>query len=206
MAHCFVNYDVIRCITLWRCCVATLAGIRVDDLGEILTIMKIVYRVSEQDFVGARKLFVANTKPWYRRFSRRLLPWVGASVLVIQVIYLVVEPHRDIGFVVIGFLVGFYLLYCGLALPRYFRRAYQKDHRFKHDFTAEISDQGIHIVTPFSDGQLKWNSFVRFLESNDIFMLFIAQWNFIIFPKRAFAPGETDEFRALLQRNVTPQG
>ena len=111
--------------------------------------MKIVYRVSEQDFVGARKLFISNEKPWYRRFSRHVLPWIGASVLVMQVVYLVVVPHRDIGFVVIGFIVGFYLLYCGLALPRYFRRAYQKDHRFKHDFTAEISDQGIHVVTPF---------------------------------------------------------
>jgi hypothetical protein len=38
---------------------------------------------------------------------------------------------------------------CGLAMPRYFRRAYQKDHRFKHDFPAEIPDQGIHVVTPF---------------------------------------------------------
>jgi len=65
--------------------------------------MKIAYRVSEQDFVGARKLFIANEKPWYRRLSRRPLPWVGASVLVMQVIYLFVEPHRDIGFVVIGF-------------------------------------------------------------------------------------------------------
>jgi hypothetical protein len=53
------------------------------------------------------------------------------------------------GNVVIGFLVGFYPLYCGLAMSRYFRRAYQKDHRFKRDFTAEISDQGIHVVTPF---------------------------------------------------------
>jgi hypothetical protein len=34
-------------------------------------------------------------------------------------------------------------------MSRYFRRAYQKDHRFKRDFTAEISDQGIHVVTPF---------------------------------------------------------
>lgn len=166
--------------------------------------MKIVYRISEPDFVGARKLFIAHETPWYRRLSRRLLPWIGASVIAMQVVYLVVEPQRDIGFVVIGFLVGVYLLYCGLALPRYFRRAYQKDHRFKEDFTAEISDQGIHVVTSFSDAQMKWNSFVRFLESNDIFMVFIAQWNFIVFPKRAFAPGEADEFRALLRRNVTP--
>ena len=168
--------------------------------------MKIVYRVSEQDFVDARDLFVANEKPWYRRLSRRLLPWIGAFVLAAQVFYLIVEPHRDIGLVVIGFVVGLYLLYCGLALRRYFRRAYQKDHRFKHELTAEISPEGIHIVTPFSDALVKWNGFVRFLESNNIFMLFIAQWNFIVFPKRAFAQGEVAEFRSLLQQNIASEG
>jgi hypothetical protein len=49
---------------------------------------------------------------------------------------------------------------------------------------------------------MKWSSFVRFLESNDIFMVFIAPLNFIVFPKRAFAAGEANEFRLLLQRNV----
>jgi hypothetical protein len=53
---------------------------------------------------------------------------------------------------------------------------------------------------------MKWNSFVRLLESNDIFIVFLAQWNFTLFPKRAFAPGGADEFRALLQRNVVPPG
>ena len=58
-------------------------------------------------------------------------------MLAAQVFYLIVEPHRDIGRVVIGSAVGPYFLYCGLALRRYFRRAYQKDHRFKHEFTVD---------------------------------------------------------------------
>ena len=167
--------------------------------------MKIVYRITEHDFMEARDLFIANEKPWYRRLSRRLMPWIGGFVLLMQVIYLIVVPRRDIGLVVIGFLVGFYLLYCGFALRRYFRRLYQKDQRFKHDFTAEISDQDIYVITPFADSHMKWNGFVRFLESSDIFMVFIAQWNFIIFPKRAFAPGEADVFRAALRRNIAPE-
>ena len=34
---------------------------------------RIVYRISEQDFMEARDLFIANEKPWYRKVSRRLL-------------------------------------------------------------------------------------------------------------------------------------
>jgi hypothetical protein len=164
--------------------------------------MKIVYRISEHDFMEARDLFIANEKPWYRRVSRQLLPWIGGLVLLMQVFYLIVVPHRDLGFIVIGFLVGFYLLYCGFALRRYFRRLYQKDQRFKHEFAAEISEQDIHVITPFADSHMKWNGFVRFLESDDIFMVFIAQWDLVIFPKRAFAPGDEGIFRALLQHNI----
>jgi hypothetical protein len=167
--------------------------------------MKIVYRISEQDYMDACDLFRDNEKPWYRRLSRRLMPWVGAFVLAMLALYVIIVPQRDPGFVFISCVVGFFLLYCGFALRRYFRKAYRKDHRFKNDFSAEVSEQGVHIVTSFSDSQMKWNSFVRFLESETIFMVFIAEWMFRIFPKRSFAPGQADEFRTLLQRHLLSQ-
>lgn len=169
-----------------------------------LVLVKIVYRISEEDYMGARDLFIANERPLYRRISRRLMPWVGACVLAVEIIYVIVVPRRDPAFAVFGFAIGIYLVYCGFALRRYFRRSYQKDHRYKHDFTAEISDAGVHITTPFSEGQLKWNGFVRFLESDTIFMVFIAEWNFLIFPKRAFESVEADQFRSLLNSNIAP--
>jgi YcxB-like protein len=168
--------------------------------------MKIVYRIGEQGYMNAHDLFAANERPLYRRFSRRLMPWVGTFLLITQVLFLIVMPHRDTGLVVIGFMVGFFLVYCGFALSRYFLRSYQKDHRFKHDFTAEISDEGVHIVTLFSDSKMQWGRFVRFLESDEIFMVFLAQWLFLIFPKRAFVPGDADQLRMLLQRNVASPG
>jgi hypothetical protein len=165
--------------------------------------MKIVYRISEQDYMRAHDLFRANEKPLHRRFSRRLMPWFGALLIATQVVYLVVVSDRDPVLSIIGFIVGFFFLYCGFALRRYFRRSYQKDQRFKHEFTAEISDEGIEIVTAFSESKMKWPSFVRFLESDEIFMLFLAQWLFLIFPKRAFVAGEANQFRTMLRRNVT---
>jgi hypothetical protein len=99
-------------------------------------------------------------------------------------------------------MIGAYFLYCGFALRRYFRRSYQKDRRFQHDFTADVSEEGVHFVTPNSDSRVKWGGSVRFLESDEIFMLFHAEWVFSIIPKRAFAPGETDQFRDLLRRHI----
>jgi hypothetical protein len=164
--------------------------------------MKIVYRISEQDYLRAHDLFRANEKPFYRKFSRLLMPWIGALLLIMQLVYLVEVPDRDPALTVIGFIIGLFLTYCGFALRRYFRRSYQKDQRFKHEFTAEISGEGVEIFTAFFEAKMKWPSFVRFLESDEIFMLFLAQWLFLIFPKGAFAEGEADQFRMLLQRNV----
>jgi hypothetical protein len=125
----------------------------------ILLIMKIVYRVSEQDVADAHNR-LRSVGHWYE--SSRSLPWFGAFVLAAEVYYLIVEPHWNMGLVVIGLAVGLPLLCSGLALGLYVRRAYHKDHRFKHEFTADVSDQGIVIVTPFSNGLVKWNAFERF--------------------------------------------
>lgn len=164
--------------------------------------MKIFYRITEEDYVGAHDLFAANEMPLYRRVSRLLLPWFGAVILLIQLAYLIVVPNPNLVLLSLGFLVGIYFLYCSFALRRYFRRRFRNDRRFRHDFTADISDEGIHITSPSEDSQVKWSGFIRALESDKIFMLFHAEWIFSIFPKRAFGAGEVELFHELVRRNI----
>jgi YcxB-like protein len=165
--------------------------------------MKIVYRISEQDFMDAQRLYLANLRPRYRRFVRSLMPWIGALVLIIQIAYIILVPERNLALSVIGFLIGFYLIYCGhFAIRRSVRRFYRNNLHYKHEFTADISESGVHIVTAVDDSQSKWEGFVRFLESDRIFMLFYSELTFIIFPKHAFAPGEAEQFRELLRSNI----
>jgi hypothetical protein len=57
---------------------------------------------------------------------------------------------------------------------------------------------------PTAEAQLKWGNFIRFLESDDIFMLFHSDLIFNILPKRAFAADEIDQFRELLRRKIAP--
>jgi hypothetical protein len=162
-------------------------------------IMKITYRISETDYLKAHNLFVANEK-WYRRWSRRMLPWEGTVFVATGITSLFLTHDR----LVPGFLclMGPYCIFCGFALRKHFRKRYRTDQRFKYDFTAHISEEGIHLVTPFEESQTKWSSIVRYLESKKIFMLFHAALIFTIIPKRAFASGETDTFRELLHRNT----
>jgi hypothetical protein len=162
--------------------------------------MKIIYRVTEDDFQDAYKLFVANEK-WSRRMSRRIMPWLGGvmSLLAILIYVRGADPLVSLSF---G-LMGGYFLYCGFALRRLFRTLYKNDQRFKDEVTADISEDGVHVVTPSTDSQLKWTAIVRFLESDRVFMFFYAAWTFSVVPKRAFADGELEPFRELLQRKVS---
>lgn len=131
------------------------------------------------------------------------MPWIGGILLVTQLAYLMIVPDANRVTVGFGSAIGVYFLYCGFALRRYFRRSYRKDRRFQHDFTTDISEDGIHIAMPTAEAQLKLENFVRFLESDEIFMLFHSDLIFNILPKRAFAAAEIDLFRELLRRKIT---
>jgi hypothetical protein len=159
--------------------------------------VKIVYRVTEPDFMEGYRLYVSGEKP-FRRWSRRLMPWEGGVFLAIGILSLFSTGDRVLPTVLC--LAGVYLLYCGFALKRYFRRRYRSDQRFKRDITAEISEDGIHVVTETEDSQQKWNAIVRFLESDKVFIFFYSGMIFTIVPKSAFAPADLDPFRELIRR------
>jgi hypothetical protein len=84
------------------------------------------------------------------------------------------------------------------------RNIHRNDRRFQGDFVAEISDDGIHIVTANAESKLKWGLFLRAIESDDLFVLPEAEWLLQIFPKRAFAASDVAEFRSLIQKNGIP--
>lgn len=166
--------------------------------------MKITYRVSEQDYMDAYQLFVAH-EPGFRRASRRVLPVIGVLVMVLPIVSLSEAPHNSPGLAVITILFGAYMLYCGFALKLYFRKLYRRDRRLQQDSTAEIGEDGVHIIAPDSDSKMKWSSFIRILESDRIFMLFHTQWLFSVLPKSAFGSGDVNAFRELANRKITVQ-
>jgi YcxB-like protein len=93
-------------------------------------------------------------------------------------------------------------LYIWVATRWYFYRAYNTNEQFRHDFTADISPQDIRLLTCFGEDEIKWSEFVRYLESDKLLMLFVTEFKFLIFPKRAFTSGDLDVFKNLIQRNI----
>lgn len=81
-------------------------------------------------------------------------------------------------------------------------RAFVRAIVLQHQFTADISEDGVHLESPDFDANLKWGLYLRFLESDRVFLLYQTNRMFNLFPKAAFAKGEVDEFRQLARRKL----
>ena len=65
-----------------------------------------------------------------------------------------------------------------------------------------LDGSGIHWRWKGGQADVEWTNFIRFLESNTLFLLYTSPACFNIVPKRAFTPGETESFRGLLQEKL----
>jgi len=71
-------------------------------------------------------------------------------------------------------------------------------------FTLSVSDDGITIAEPLSRHELKWLAFDRVIETQNLFLLYVAEHLFHMVPKRAFADAnQVEEFRAMIDNRIT---
>ena len=68
--------------------------------------------------------------------------------------------------------------------------------------TLDVSDDGLHFLSPLEDSQLSWRAFGGWAEGNAVFALFPSVGTTLPIPKRAFTAEQLDEFREILRRNV----
>jgi hypothetical protein len=83
---------------------------------------------------------------------------------------------------------------CGV----FFRNLHKKYTRSNREITADFSEEGIHLTPSSTDTQLRWDSFMRYLESEQTLIFFYSKRKFIFVPKRVFAPGEIEALHILL--------
>jgi hypothetical protein len=68
--------------------------------------------------------------------------------------------------------------------------------------TMEVSEEGILNESPNMRSQRNWSMFIRWAENSRMFMVYTAPNQFLLLPKRDFAPGEADQLRELLRRKL----
>jgi hypothetical protein len=67
----------------------------------------------------------------------------------------------------------------------------------------QISEEAIVVTTQTSKSELGWETFTKFIETKNLFMLYSGRLLFYLIPKRAFADAdEVAQFREMAKRRV----
>ena len=87
-----------------------------------------------------------------------------------------------------------------------FRAMWDADPTVHTPRTLTPYAEGIAIADPFSQTHARWQAFVAFDETKDLFLLYVGRFMPYIIPKRAFpTQAEVDQFRALCQHSISPR-
>ena len=144
--------------------------------------MKATYRISEQDYVNATKLFA--------KLSLRVFLIYAASTLALIALAAFGPPiikAGAIGGLVGGFavaLVGRYIL-----LPILARRHYRKYKAIHEEFTIELLNDGVRFSSPDADGKLTWNKMLKWRENKNYILIYPMPRLFHIVPKSIASNG-----------------
>jgi len=86
------------------------------------------------------------------------------------------------------------------VLRRLTRRMFQAQPSLMRPKTLELNDGEATITDALTRLSYKWPAFVRFIETRNIFLLYISEVTFHIVPKRSFStPEEVAEFRRTIR-------
>ncbi len=152
--------------------------------------MQVSYKLTERDLLEAQGK--------HGGLGSRLLPIFGLLVLIVSLASVVHDP-KQFPSLAGAIVVGLFLLF--------FRRlqvwfSFRRDNRLQGQFEATISDSGIDVSSLKASSKYDWSAFIRYAETKNLLLVYQAPQVFNVFPKRAFAAGEVDAFRSLLDKNL----
>ena len=157
----------------------------------------IQYQLTQEDYVEAQLAYLKGSLMWWKK---------NLDVMFAAALLLAALTQFTIRVYVPGALFLIVALYLGTArrwlLPRRFRREFRKLPRLQARATVEFSEDGIHTRSEFASSEQNWKAFSRFLESQNLFLLFSQPRLFQIFPKRAFPDGKLADFQDLIARKL----
>ncbi|MGH9731752.1 MAG: YcxB family protein [Candidatus Acidiferrales bacterium] len=164
--------------------------------------MRIAYRIKEKDFLEAQKLYL-TTGPPSQRLLRKFILIMGLILVATGVASLTPPFSKVRSDLLPGILVGAAFVFAIWVVPRLSaKKRFSKDKRLQSDIVVEFSEFGMELSTGNSSAKVAWTDCIRYRESENLFAVFQSPQLFNIFPKRAFASGDADEFRELLNRKL----
>lgn len=163
--------------------------------------MQLEYRLSVKDYQEATQAHLKLQLWLYFFFWFFII--LGLFFLIIPFIS---EARLDLFIVCyfVFFAIIFFNPYFSNSLRNYFfSRTWKGFHNFHHPITIEVDEEQLKLQTINCESTIRWQLYIKAIETKNLFMIYQVKELFNIIPKRAFNSDEQiDEFRDLLQTKI----
>lgn len=159
--------------------------------------MTATFRISEDDYVAAMKLFARPT------FLRRLLLTSFLAVLLLVAL----SAGRELWPATLGGVVGLVIVVVitTIVAPQMTRRHYRKYKAIQGEFTAELLDTGVCIASEHGDYTLVWENILKWRYDERFVLIYPMPRMFHILPRSVAEQGfDVTELIERLNRHVGP--
>jgi YcxB-like protein len=166
----------------------------------IIAAMQIKFTLTPDEYVEAQQYWQRRLAPRWTRIGFGFTFWVGLILILFGVLLLIVSVSLG-GILCIAY--GIFLVAWRVLLRKFrFRREFRRSKTLQDERSMDITEEGISTSSSYGEGKLKWDAFSRCVETPHLFLLSIPPRLFHTIPKRAFAPGEVDAVRQLLEKKI----
>ncbi len=130
---------------------------------------------------------------------------LGGLMVLVALRALAVRGRLDLYDLLIVLLGIFWIGTVSFLRDWFARRDFAKHPHLHQLFKVEISDEAIRSTSVNGTWDQRWSLYTKFFETKGLFVLYQGERMFSFLPKRAFAPGEADQFRVLARSKISPR-
>lgn len=144
--------------------------------------MEARFRISEQDYVNAMRL--------YGKLTPRQVAAFTVAALALAALALLGSPAwrgGAIGGLIGGVLVGSIGRF--VVSPLLARRHYRRYKAMHEEFVVELADDGVRFASPSGDGKITWDKVYKWRQNHGLVLIYPMPRLFHIVPKAVAAQG-----------------
>ena len=153
-----------------------------------------------------RDAFRAHFRKGASSFSRLLLKAaiVGGCLLIGMGVFLVAMGERRPNVWLVPALLGAVWLWIGIGgtYKRAAKAQFEKNPALRQPRRVEFSSQGIKTDAGVASSDVSWKAYLRYVESDKVFLLYTSPGCFAIIPKRVLQPGQAEELGQLFRSHI----
>ncbi len=160
--------------------------------------MKIHYSLTAEDYREYQQAYLTRIAGFWQRNHFSIFLTFGTIVFVTGLNWIFFEHRQGYpGFVsIVG---GLYLIFLGVWGRLNWRGWFRKNAHLYHDLDGEITEDTLTVRSKTEETRTKWDHYSRFVESSHLVIRLDPQENWLVLPKRAFAPADLESFLQLLR-------